>query len=214
MKKILTVAAAMLAVVFSLNAKEEQPSKHHDVEQFTKIVFEGAFEVIYEHTDGTPYVEITARKNVLDTYVPIVKDGALSFATTGTVLFRNVGITVKCCSNTLSEAIISGTSSLRSQNGFETEKLYLEMNGTGGLELNKVDAESIEMHVNGVGSGELLDIDVDDLKVLVAAAGGATVSGEAVNADIELDGVGGIDITKLKVQNLNSRLNGIGKISR
>jgi len=215
MKRIFFVVSLSLSIVATAFAKDiEDPTKRFEVDPFERILLEGAYEVHFEKTSGKPYVEITARQKVLDQIIPVIKDGKLTIAKTGNGLFSNTGVTVKCYGKTLSEVIISGTSNMVCEDGFETDKLYLEMNGAGSLELSSIEASEVEMHVNGAGSGNLYDIDCVKLKVLVAGAGGSEITGEAQTADVELDGVGGIDITKLKVENLSSRVAGIGKISR
>jgi len=215
MKKIIFVAFLSLALfTTAFAADKDNPTKRFDIDPFERIFLEGAYEVYFEKTDGKPYVEITARKNLIDQIMPVIKDGKLTLVQTGNALFAKTGVTVKCYGKSLSEVIISGTSNMQCKDGFETDKLYLEMNGAGSLELSGVEADEVEMHINGAGSGDLLDIDCAKLKVLVAGAGGADITGEAETADIELSGVGGIDITKLKVENLSSRVSGIGKIAR
>jgi len=215
MRRVLFIAFLSLSVVATAFAKDiVDPTKRFEVDPFEKIFLEGAYEVHFEKTDGAPYVEITARQRVLEQIVPVVTEGKLTIAKTGNVMFSNAGVTVKCYGKSISEVIISGASNMSCENGFKTDKLYLEMNGAGSLELSDVDAYEVDMRVNGAGSGNLYDIDCVKLKVVVNGAGGAEITGSAETADMELNGVGGIDIKELKVENLSSRVAGIGSIKR
>ena len=220
MKKILLFAGMLLALISSVSAGAEERAiadKTFKVDQFTKINLGGTFNVEYEMTDGDAYVVVYAPQKALDKLDVRVKNGELSVSV-DKGLFRvnlNFNVKIKAYSRKLNEVVLSGACDFECEKGINTDVFKAQVNGTGNLEINNLDADDAKLVIAGAGSIKADDIDVENLEVKISGAGDAKVEGDAKNAVIVVSGAGSADIQKLKVLgNLETRMSGIGAINR
>mgnify|MGYP003319157869 CR=1 FL=1 len=220
MKKISVFAGLVLALSGSVSAGAEEKAladRTVKVEQFSKINLGGTFDVEYEMTDGDAYVVVYAPEKALDKLDVRVKNGELSINVDKGLIRVNLNmkVKVKAYSRTLNEVVLSGACDFECEKGIDTDTFKAQVNGTGELKVNNLDAEDAKLVIAGAGSIEADDIDVENLEVKISGAGDAEVEGDARNAKIIVSGVGSADIHKLNVLgNLETKMSGIGSIKR
>ena len=86
----------------------------------------------------------------------------------------------------------------------------LTINGAADLDLQTFEIESLELSVNGAGTIMIDDLSAGKLSVNMAGAGSVTISGQAVEESISIDGAGNYRAGNLQSSNTFIEINGLG----
>jgi len=109
---------------------------------------------------------------------------------------------------------------------------YLEVDGSGDVEMDRLKSESLEIELNGSGdvdfdgsvkdlrisargSGQVtaLDLNAEDVKIEIRGSGDVKLRGKATVVDCAVYGSGDIDAGRLLAEQVGARIHGSGDIS-
>ena len=107
--------------------------------------------------------------------------------------------------------IMVGTSDLNIKE-VEAIVLKLKCQGVGKIDISSVEGNQIDLLLQGTGDAYLNNIDIQSLRIVLPGVGNAKVSGKSGSAIVNLSGLGTIDISKLKCDNVSKKVNGLGNI--
>lgn len=107
--------------------------------------------------------------------------------------------------------IMTGTCDLNIKE-VEAIVLKLKCQGVGTTDISSVEGNQIDLLLQGTGDAYLNNIDIQSLRVVLPGVGNAKVSGKCGSAIVNISGLGTIDISKLKCDNVSKKANGLGNI--
>lgn len=166
------------------------------------------------YTPGDCAVSFRGPDNVLDHISVNNEAGTLTIKSDG-VSFRklsHLGVTLS--SPVLESVTFNGAVDFKAPQGITALNFNATVNGAGDVEIDGLQSDSARIEVNGAGDAAISGIDCDDLTVSINGAGDVTLSGTARTASLMLSGAGDIDATGLKAGQIDSKVRGIGKISK
>ena len=195
---------------------------------------ESSIPVDIEYSDGDTYLEITAARNIIPYIKTTVKGGTLRFSFNGAKVRHPGDIKAVVRTRGLKNITLNGAGDLNLEGPVVTDRLCVEVNGAGDIDIEDLSAESLRITVNGAGDVDIEklsctdfrvgvsgagDIEADNIEckevnVVLSGAGDCTLAGRADKADLSVNGVGSIDISALNVADVTSGSNGLGKIIR
>ncbi len=86
----------------------------------------------------------------------------------------------------------------------------LTINGAADLDMQSLETESLELAVNGAGTIMIHDLSTGKLAVNMAGAGSVSISGEAVEEAVSIDGAGTYRAGDLQSRDSLIEINGLG----
>lgn len=208
--------AAVTAAYAGTSSKDNDPkdvTKSFDITDVSKVVVKIPADVEYEQ--GKVFCKITGTEKALEAVSLSTREGVLTIDSTNK-LFNFKRIKIKLGTATPLEVIkILGAGNFICEDGYDVENLTINLNGAGKVEMNDIDAEDIDITLNGAGKVTMKKLECDDdLKAVINGAGSLVLKGSAESAELTLNGAGSIDITSFECENLETALNGAGKIKK
>jgi len=216
MKKYFVMISFAFAMMMMLSpaafAEDEYVSKDFKVNDFTAFVC--SIPCAIEYTEGDAAVNVYADKKVVEHLKIDIKKGKLTIAFDKMLFYNLANMKIKISCPTLENIELNGAITFVVKGGIEAETFEANLNGTSKLTLDKIEAQSVAINNNGTASLEIKGIECDRIAVNVNGVGGCELAGHAKTAKLVVNGIGGININSFTADNLNSEVNGIGKISR
>lgn len=224
-KTILTMALAIALGAFMPTAKAVNVEKTIPVTgSFDKISSIGSMEVIY--AQGSKHtVKIIGTAEDVEKVKVKVKNGKLSFepetstrklggVTITTTSFKD-DVKIKVTSPKLCSVNIIGSGDFTANGTVKTDKLNLDIAGSGDIDIKKVAADKLTANVAGSGEIDLENISAcDDVNLTVAGSGEIEANlNNCKNVRCNVAGSGEIKV-KGKVTNYYSSVAGTGEIDR
>ncbi len=213
MKRILTIAAAvLLAAVIPASAKDGV-TKNYNLKNFTGISVSGAIEVELTQSDTfevamqmpadyVPYFKISVNRGVLKAGFEDLPRKLRNYMSGDLFL-----LTVKMPEVT--DIYMSGATKLTAGGGFVMPSGKLEIDGSGAASIRDfaVTADEIEVELSGASN---LDMDLRCRKVGIDASGASKVDlkGEADEFELELSGASNTDCRDLSAKDVDVELSG------
>lgn len=200
MKNLLLKYSLILSLLFLISRANAQSSNNaagqsREVRDFTGISVDIPAEVSISQ-DNNYVVRIDASQELLDQIVT-AKDGqdlVIKFKNNKWHWNGNEHIRITIHLPKLNSIELNGSGNVIAQTDFSTDKLRLEVNGSGDLKLMKISATDLDAEING--SGSILDI-----------------SGTVNDMDLEVNGSGDIKAEKLGGKKVNASIAGSGDIN-
>ncbi|HPM01067.1 MAG: DUF2807 domain-containing protein [Candidatus Cloacimonetes bacterium] len=206
LKRYAIIISLIAILLFSLNllAQNNKTEEEKTVQESNKAIPEllsvneveltGTYTVNIEQSN-TPKLSIKGkRKNELNVYIEgnrlyiEHKKGKKKVN-----MFKDSEIEVNLNLKEIKEIKINGVASMQNIRPINGNRLKIELNGVGSIELSKLDFNHIHSAVNGTGSVEL--------------------SGKTNTLALYLNGVGSIDTQNLKAYKCRAENDGLGSIS-
>ena len=226
MKHILYMAATALlcSSCFHVNSnwsggknaiKGEGPvvTKSFDLKDFDQIVINGHADVTFAQSDSFA-VSLSTQENIFDYLDFRVEGTTLILETKDKRSIRSEEFDVSLKAPALMSISINGATDFDIEDGLVSDgDLSVLVNGAGELDFHHVRCRNFSIEMNGAADLELESVDVQTLKVSVNGAGDVLVSGNAVDADLSVNGAGNIDAQNLKVSGeAKKRASGVARI--
>jgi len=210
MKKII---AALILVGACVHASaKDVVTRTLPVKDFTGIECNIPCEI--EYTVGAANFSVTMPEKLEGHLVAEVKNGLLTIELDKATSFKFGKVSIRLSSSDLSKVKLNGAVDLEIDSKISPDAFEATLNGASDLEIHGLDADSVTISSNGSAEINVENLVCESIKVTVNGTGDCELEGFARNADLTVNGVGGIDIKKLKTENMNSAINGLGKISR
>ncbi len=181
------------------------------IEPFNEIQLNGFIDVTFRQIKNSDVdkVVVTAQENLLPYISVKVEDGLLVLEITESIETER-DISLEIYGRNIRSLISNGSGDFSSDGKVALQKLYMESNGSGNINL-KSDAQSIEVELNGSGDVEL-DGATDYLEVELNGSGDVEAEDiRAFEVEAQLNGSG--DITVFAKESLDAEINGSGDIS-
>jgi len=209
MKLLRSTSAAALAALLgttmfvSSSLADDEATESRDVDEFTRIVIEGAMDLIIE-VGGTQSVEITTVRDYISRVETHVEEDTLYISQEGR--WRNREIDIEITVRSLDAITLEGAADI-DVTGIDSDMFELEIDGAGDITLEG-SCNTVEIEINGAG-----DVDAEDLKckrVYVTINGAGDVDAYASESvEAELNGVGDITICG-DPSSVRPRIHGLG----
>lgn len=182
-------AALIVAGCDCIQGSGDVQSESRDVAAFTRIVADGSVHVNVSQAN-TQRVNVTADDNILGHITTTITDGTLTIDND------------KCyaTSNPVTVDIIVPTLS------------YLELDGSGNVEVKEFEADDFELVLDGSGDLHLPGLLARQVEVTLDGSGGIVVTGNATTLHAMLDGSGTFNARNFPVRNATAALDGSGDI--
>ncbi len=219
--KIKTIGLALVTGLSSLNTEAQQIRTIGD---FNGIKIGDAYTLIISQSDANT-VSIGADEKEQAQIKTEVKDGILTISNEGK---GDVSATVNVGVKSLSRLEVTGTADVKSKNQLVCDKIIIESNGIGDIQLN-IKANEIKTNVSGTGDVTLTgasplldakvsgagylkatDLETDKTIVKVSGVGDAKVNAKQ-SIDADVSGVGSI-IYKGNPTERNINISGVGSV--
>ncbi len=171
----------------NINGNGNVIAEKRNVSNFEKVVVDGSFKVFIEHSKNET-LEIEAEENILPHIVSEVRGNVLRIYTEDDVRTTET-IKIRIGSDEVEYVELNGSGKIEINN-FENDKLGVEMNGSGKIYANG-KTKDFEVEINGSGKVETKNL-------------------KAENVDVEINGSGKVEIRSER--SINSDVNGSGKI--
>ncbi len=210
MKLLRSTSAAALAALLgttmfvSSSLADDEATDSRDVDEFTRIVIEGAMDLVIE-VGGSQSVEVTADEDYLSRVETRVDEDTLYISQEGR-RWRNADVDIEITVRSLDAITLEGAADI-DVTGIDSDMFELEIDGAGDITLEG-SCDTVSIEINGAG-----DIDAEDLKcksvyVIINGAGDVDAyASESVEA--ELNGVGDITICG-DPSSVRPRIHGLG----
>ena len=226
MSKILYIAATALlcASCFHVNTNYKGGknavkgegavvTKSFDFKDFDQIVINGHADVDFTQSSGYE-VTVRTQENVLEWLDYKVEGTTLIIETKDHRDIRATDYKLVIQAPELKKLTVNGASDFNVDALRMDGDLYVEVNGAGDLDFNRITCNSFSLEVNGAADADLTAIDIlKKLKVEVNGAGDVNITGNAMDVALEVHGAGDIDATGLKVSGeVKKQAAGIAKI--
>ena len=226
MSKILYIAATALlcASCFHVNTNYKGGknavkgegavvTKSFDLKDFDQIVINGHADVDFTQSSGYE-VTVRTQENVLEWLDYKVEGTTLIIETKDHRDIRATEYNLVIQAPELKKLTVNGASDFNVDALRMDGDLYVEVNGAGDLDFNRITCNSFSLEVNGAADANLTAIDIlKKLKVEVNGAGDVNITGNAMDVALEVHGAGDIDATGLKVSGeVKKQAAGIAKI--
>jgi hypothetical protein len=86
----------------------------------------------------------------------------------------------------------------------------MTISGIGDLEMESLTTPSLTVLVSGGGYLQINQLTTDDLTIALSGTGTVELAGEAAQANIDMPGLGDVNMADLKIQTANVKLSGMG----
>jgi len=187
-----TFALTIILLLFAGLQVNAQAVKECKVAMFDEVKFEGSATWVLIPSDEEK-VLIESKSDDVFEYVDVDVNGhVLSINTTDkqkniTKLFKSV--TIKVFFKTITSVSLSGTGSVNTAEPINASKFTATLSGSGNMQ---IDVQCAQFEGNMYGTGAL------------------EVRGEAGNAEVRVDGVGGFDGYEFITKNMEVTVSGVG----
>ena len=200
-----TALAALLGTTMFVSSSlaDDEATDSRDLDEFTRIVIEGAMDLVIE-VGGSQSVEITTDEDYLSRVETHVDEDTLYISQEGR--WRNREIDIEISVRSLDAITLEGAADI-DVTGIDSDMFELEIDGAGDITLEG-SCDTVSIEINGAG-----DIDAGDLKckrVYVTINGAGDVDAYASESvEAELNGVGDITICG-DPSSVRPRIHGLG----
>ncbi len=157
------------------------------ISDFSSLEIGGNYKLSLEE-GNTPSLTIKTDENLLD-YINVESYGDKLYINNVHTLKSTDGINIHIIYQHLNTISCTGTSSIKNAGSLKSDQLKIDMSGAGAVEM---------------------DLEVAELEVDLSGAGVVKLSGYAKNEQFDISGAGGLRAYKLKSNNCEISLSGIG----
>lgn len=182
------LAAILGATVFATASLARDATESRDVDEFSRIVIEGAMDLVIE-VGGSQSVEVTTDSDYMSRVETRVKGDALYITQEGGRWYSK-DIDIEITVRSLDGIYLEGAADIDAT-GIDSDRFELNINGAGDITLEGT-CGTVVIEINGAG-----DVDAEDLK--------------CKSVDVTINGAGDVDASAS--ESVKAELNGVGDIT-
>lgn len=197
--------------------KRAEAAQTYPLENFKKIVMDGASDVIYQQADEYS-VRVVADKKELqsmslsvngDRLVIAEKDHSLFFRNT----IRKKAPVIYVSSPDLVAVDMVGAGDFKIKGLMDTDTLCIRQKGVGDLEIDRLLCDEVHVSCNGMGDVEIKELESSFSGFFLKGTGDMRVKQYRVDhSNIKLVGIGDIAVENIDCGNIYASLTGTGDI--
>lgn len=221
MKKVAVLMAGVLFTSFTacsqnkqITASENYISKKIDVEQFNGVKISGSANIVYTPASKQS-LEIYGSDNIIDLLDTYVENQTLIVKFKKNTNIRKRGkLEIKVSTPELAYLNINGSGGVILNKGTKSSKdFHIDINGSGDVKGESICCQQMFVSINGSGDVILKDIDSKTCSVGISGSGDISLSGNTQTAKYSIAGSGEIEAVNLKAEYVSSSISGSGDIS-
>lgn len=178
---------------------------------FDQIVINGSADLKY--AQGEEYgIEVEANEEVFQYLNYHVEDGVLFLETIDNVQIQAKKYDIYLESPILKRVVANGASDASIVAVDSQEKLEIQVNGAGDIELQNITVPELTFTLNGASDLDASELNVGSLNVSINGAGDVCLSGKAEKASLSVSGAGDIDARNLECASIGKNKAGVARI--
>jgi len=217
MKRVFFAAFAALMVSLMsapcANAREKVfETRNFNPGEFEYVECDIPCDLIY--AEGKCGVEIYARTEAFEKITCFLEGDKLVIKSKIRRFSDVDDIKIYVYSPVLSGVDLNGAIEMKAENGLKGTYFYANLNGAGELDIKGFEYKEANIALNGASEMEIEGMNCGTIKLTCNGTSDCELEGYAQVADLKINGVGKIDVKKLKADKVYSAVNGIGKIVR
>ncbi|MBA3647009.1 MAG: DUF2807 domain-containing protein [Chitinophagales bacterium] len=195
-----------------ITGKGEMISQSRNVSDFKNITLNVPGDVYL--TQGNFNCSISAQQNVQDVLITEIKGDALIIRYKDHTNVRtSLDIKINVSLPALTGVEINGSGNVYAQGDFSSDKMKLEVNGSGNLKMLNVSASTFNAEVNGSGGVEMKGLVSDNLIATVNGSGTVSrLTGNVKSVKLNINGSGEIQAAELSGESVKASISGSGTI--
>ncbi len=214
MKRYLILYLAALVIFIqacgfnSINGKGPVTKQDRNVNDFQEIELECNADLFV--SQGASYSCTVETNENLHGYILIDKDGK-NLRIHSDKNLRADKMNIYITMPTVEKLAISGSGSINGKNVFISDKLNLTISGSGKINMDKIKTEKLEVEIEGSGNIKLLTGEVKQANYTISGSG--KIEADKISAQevvAEIDGSGNIYCSA--AENLKANINGSGSV--
>lgn len=166
---------------------------------------------VYVKQGTDDYLRIDTDDNLHSYVTTKVENGVLVINTKKAVkpTKLNIFVTLKEC-----EILkIDGAGNIEFVDDLKTNKLNLEIDGTGDIEIEELKAKAVDVELNGSGDIYIPNVKAEKVNIELAGTGDIKFIGKGKNCNVEIMGTGDIDMDDFEVEDFTAQISGSGDIT-
>lgn len=179
---------------------------------FDAIVVNGHADLEFTQTAETYSVSVEANEEVFQHLNYRVEGNTLILETLDKVNIRAEEYDIFISAPILKNIEINGATDAKIASLHQEEKLEIEVNGAGDMELKYITVPGLSIEINGAADLECQGLDVGELTIEVNGAGDVELEGKAQNCSLNVSGAADIDASKLDCAQIKTRKAGLASI--
>lgn len=184
-------------------------SETREVGPFSGLVVRAPGEVLLTQADRVA-LEIEAEDNLLPLISSNVRDGVLYLElATSLTLEPTRPILYQIQMRNIEQLEVSSSATLEADT-LESERLSIDMSGSGDLHVGALTADDLELRNSGGGGMALDDIDTETLRAAVNSSGSLYLGGSAPRQSVTINGSGSYQAVDLQSRDATVIINGSG----
>lgn len=188
--------------------------KNINIGDFSQLEMDDIIDVKY--TTGAPSMTIRARQKVIDNLIIRREDNKVIIGMKpdeGVHLFQGkIEVTVSCSSPKLEYLELNGTGDIDLA-GIQSDKLLIMCNGVGDIDWTGGNVNTMSMVVSGLGDIDLQNVKAGDAFFTINGTG--DISAEDFAAEMvkgEINGTGDIELERASIGTIDMLISGTGDI--
>ena len=224
MKKVLSALCALVLVSCTFNVnlggkkgknvtcKGPVITQSLELADFNAIEVNGHADIKFlQKIDGYK-VDVKANEEVFQYLNYRVENGTLILETVDKVNIRAEEFDVYIGAPTLCSFVVNGAADAEIVAVNQPEKLEIEINGAGDIQLKDIMVPELNTTINGAGDLEARALNVGKLRISVHGAGDVELAGKADSCELDVSGAGDIDARKLACEQFTTHKAGLASI--
>ena len=196
----------------SVTCKGPVVTRSFELADFNAIVINGQADLEFTQTDGSFSVSVKANEEVFQHLNYRVENGTLILETIDKINIRADEFDIYVSAPKLTKIEVNGAVDAKIAALKQQEKLEIEVNGAGDIELKNLIVPELEVEINGAGDLDCKGLNVGKLSIVVNGAGDVELEGTAETCTLNVSGAGDIDARKLDCEQIETRKAGLASI--
>jgi hypothetical protein len=192
----------------SINGKGAVTKQDRNVNDFTSIELECSADIFV--SQGASYSCTVETNENLHGYILIDKDGK-NLRIHSDKNLRADKMNIYITMPNVEKLVLSGSGNINGKNSFISDKLNLNISGSGNINMDKIKVENLIAEIDGSGNIKLLTGEVKHAKYTISGSG--KIEADKINAkdvDAEIEGSG--NVYCYANDNLKADINGSGSV--
>ncbi|MCC8133549.1 MAG: DUF2807 domain-containing protein [Tannerellaceae bacterium] len=187
-------------------------TKEKEITDYNRIRIDGVFDILYEQSENTPYLEVTVDENLQPYVYAEVKDRILTIGFKGIKVDHFTKFLIKTNSRWLKEARISGNANFMLESPLTGDEFVIKSNANSLIQLkHPVTLGKLDLNVFGSANIVVDKLEVEKLECSISGSGSITLKeGQALQGSYSITSSGDIHAFGVAVPDLSCKVTGSG----
>lgn len=196
----------------TIQGSKNYVTKEMKMAPYTQIKLTGSPDVVFTQNSGEPRLKIHTSDNLLDLLDIYVDNQILHIGFKKNVSVSYDKLTIEASSPNLNEVSVTGSGEVRITDGLKTDKLNLNVTGSGDIFANQSTCNQCHLTVTGSGDITLQELSAHTVQAHITGSGDIVLQGKAQEATYEVNGSGDLSASQLHTYHTSAIITGSGDI--